>query len=203
MFYKIDKYFYTRNKKVSIIISLLIIILLFQLFPKIKFSNVYKPIYNEPFINVIEIPQTSFYNNIPPSTPLSQQISNILKPIDDIMLEDIDTINVLLNSDLKSSIQPSKLNSSGIVEASSLSFIPRQILEVVPEKVNGAEGIIKLKLLIGIDGRVIQHSILSDLSSDKKCLVNVINAIYKSKWQPIFFDGEKVEYWLEKTYSFN
>ncbi|MBM4171616.1 MAG: hypothetical protein FJ214_07100 [Ignavibacteria bacterium] len=160
--------------------------------------------FNELSINVIEIPQTNFSKGAQPSNPLSHQISNILKPIDDFILDDIDTKNVSLFTDMPSSTKlSSKSVSDGIIEASSLSFVPRQILEVLPEKVNGAEGIIKLKLLIGINGSVIQHFVLSDLSSDKKCLENVIKVIYKSKWQPVFFDGEVVEYWLEKTYTFN
>lgn len=99
----------------------------------------------------------------------------------------------------KSSIGTSK----GIYEASSFPFVPRQIVEVVPEKVDGGEGAIKLKLLIGKDGYVMKHEVMNNSTNKTKCLTFVVNAVYKSRWQPVSFDGEKVEYWLEKTYVFN
>ena len=130
--------------------------------------------------------------------------SALIQPVEPEPLEDI-KINAPSgkngSNEKSESIKDS--NNSGIYEASSFPFVPRQILEVVPQKVSGAEGIIKVKVLIGLNGYVKQHKILNNTTNSETELKFVVDAVYKSRWQSITIEGQKVEYWIEKTYAFN
>lgn len=85
-----------------------------------------------------------------------------------------------------------------------LPFIPRQVLEVVPEKPeDNLEGEIDLVLRIGTDGRVQEHRVSSNTTNSYKYLNSVIKAAYRSKWEAVTYQGGKVEYWIEKKYSIN
>jgi membrane protein involved in colicin uptake len=83
-----------------------------------------------------------------------------------------------------------------------LSFTPRQILEVIPQNQSNFKGIIKLSVKIGKDGLVKNHKILQNTSNSAQCLANVLEAVYRSKWQSVKIEGRIVEYWTEKTYRF-
>lgn len=85
----------------------------------------------------------------------------------------------------------------------TLPFMPRQILEVLPQNTDDAEGIIVLVLMIGIDGRVKEHKIVYNTTNNSVCLKNTIDAAYKSKWEPVKIEGKQIQYWIEKTYRFN
>jgi hypothetical protein len=85
----------------------------------------------------------------------------------------------------------------------SLPFIPRQILEVLPDNSDGVKGYIILALRISIDGKAKEHKVMMNSVDNSSSLQKVIEAAYKSRWQPVKMDGEKVEYWIEKTYMFN
>lgn len=92
----------------------------------------------------------------------------------------------------------------GIGDLPRLPFIPRQILEVVPEKPGGSiEGEIDLILRIGTDGLVKEHRVNSNTTNSYSYLNNVIKAAYKSRWEAVTYKGGRVEYWIEKKYSFN
>lgn len=203
---KEDKINYKRNFEAALILSLVIIIVIFELTPDIENKSERIPYFTEPIITIADIPNInqSSPNNLKPPLP---EIPSLLIPIDEPeILSDIiikDNIQSLDKSEKGSKSNDLKGTSKGVYEASSFPFVPRQIVEVVPEKVDGSEGAIKLKLLIGKDGFVLKHEVLSNTANNSKCLTFVINAVYKSRWQPIAFDGEKVDYWLEKTYVFN
>jgi hypothetical protein len=85
----------------------------------------------------------------------------------------------------------------------SLPFIPRQILEVLPDNNDGVKGYIILALRIGIDGKAKEHKVMMNSVENSSSLQKVVEAAYKSRWQPVKMEGEKVEYWIEKTYTFN
>lgn len=203
---KEDKINYKRNFEAALILSLVIIIVIFELTPDIENKSERIPYFTEPIITIADIPNInqSSPNNLRPPLP---EIPSLFLPIDEPeILSDIiikDNIQSLDKSEKGSKSNDLKGTSKGVYEASSFPFVPRQIVEVVPEKVDGSEGAIKLKLLIGKDGFVLKHEVLSNTANNSKCLTFVINAVYKSRWQPIAFDGEKVDYWLEKTYVFN
>lgn len=92
---------------------------------------------------------------------------------------------------------------SGIGDGTTLlPFTPRQILEVIPERESSFSGTIKLSVRIGKDGLVKEHKVLTNTSNSPECLVRVLQAVYKSKWQSVKLEGKVVEYWTEKTYRF-
>ncbi|MCL6098397.1 MAG: energy transducer TonB [Bacteroidetes bacterium] len=84
-----------------------------------------------------------------------------------------------------------------------LPFVPRQILEVIPQNVEGANGEIVLLLKIGIDGIVKEYKVVMNTTGDSEVLKHVLEAAYKSRWEKIKMDGRQVEYWIEKTYRYN
>jgi hypothetical protein len=85
----------------------------------------------------------------------------------------------------------------------SLPFVPRQILEVVPQNVEGVKGTIILVLKIGTDGFVKEDKIIYNTTNNSECLKNTIDAAYKSRWEQIKIEGKQIQYWIEKTYKFN
>ncbi|NMB81713.1 MAG: hypothetical protein GYA14_07825 [Ignavibacteria bacterium] len=204
---KEDKIYYARNYEIAIILSLIIVLLLFVFSPDFNKTTYKTPYFYEPLITIVDIPNTWQSNQSSLSPPPMPEIPSQFIPVDEPeLLADviIKESNTEKNSNGSSENTKSSIGTSkGIYEASSFPFVPRQIVEVVPEKVDGGEGAIKLKLLIGKDGYVMKHEVMNNSSNKPKCLTFVINAVYKSRWQPVSFDGEKVEYWIEKTYVFN
>lgn len=85
----------------------------------------------------------------------------------------------------------------------TLPFVPRQILEVVPQNVEGVKGTIILILKIGTDGLVKEDKIIYNTTNNAECLKNTIDAAYKSRWEQIKMEGKQIQYWIEKTYKFN
>jgi hypothetical protein len=85
----------------------------------------------------------------------------------------------------------------------SLPFVPRQILEVVPQNMDGIKGTIILVLRIGTDGFVKEHKVIYNTSNDDACLMNTVDAAYKSRWEQVKIEGKQIQYWIEKTYKFN
>lgn len=205
MILKEDKIHYTRNLKFGINISLVIAIILFFVFPDIKNESNEIPYFPEPIISIADIPSTSHSSLPSPPRPAVPLISNLYQPIDEPeALPDLELRknNISANKEGNSKGRTTG-NQKGVYEASSLPFIPRQILEVVPQKISGFEGLIKVKVLIGIDGYVKQYKVINSSTESELVINNVLEAITKSRWQPITFDGQKIEYWIEKTYTFN
>lgn len=84
----------------------------------------------------------------------------------------------------------------------SLPFVPRQILEVLPQNVDGEKGEILLLLKIGKDGFVKEHKVIINTLDNTLGLKNVLEAAYKSRWEKIKMEGTQIEYWIEKKYRF-
>lgn len=194
---------YDLNIKLGLIISLLVLISLFIFSPQIINKKTEIPYFPEPLITVLDIPQTNQSDLSAPPHPAAPALSSLIEPIDDP--EPLGDYQIKESSKEKTNQTSSKhtAGKKGIYEATSFPFVPRQLIEVVPEKVEDAEGAVKLRLLINREGIVKTHNVLSNTLNKQELFKNVIEAVYKSKWQPISFDGEKVEYWIEKTYSFN
>jgi hypothetical protein len=88
--------------------------------------------------------------------------------------------------------------------APQLPFVPRQILEVLPQNVDeNLKGLIEIELKISTDGKVIEHKVILNTTGSQKYLQSVITAAYKSKWEPVKIKDNNVVYWVEKTYRFN
>ena len=85
----------------------------------------------------------------------------------------------------------------------SLPFVPRQILEVLPQNVNGEKGEILLLLKIGKDGLVKEHKVIINTVNDPMGLKNVLEAAHKSRWEKIKIEGSQIEYWVEKKYRYD
>lgn len=200
-----EKFDYSINFKAGIVLSLLICILVFLFYPTFKPEKKEIPYFPEPVITLIDIPNTELSSRAAPPMPAVPNISSIFKPVDEPEPLNDFTINESSMIDgAPEGMGKSKQGSgTSIYEASSFPFIPRQILEVVPQKVDGINGFIKVRVLVGVEGYVKQHKILNNTTNSSTCLRHIIEAVYKSRWQPISIEGEKVEYWIEKTYTFN
>ena len=200
-----DKLNYSINFKVGIAISLSICILVFKFYHNINSDEKEIPYFQEPVITLIDIPNTEISSRAAPPMPTVPTISSILEPIDEPEpLHDFIISEFSKNDGVPEGIGKSKQGSgTSIYEASSFPFIPRQILEVVPLRVEGVTGLIKIRVLIGVEGFVKQHKILNNTVDSQTGLESILEAVYKSQWQPISIEGEKVEYWIEKTYTFN
>jgi hypothetical protein len=196
---------YSRNFKVALIISLTLIISVFYIAPDISFmhnnSDTTQPIIFfssdvPPTVQSEELKQTS--SNKPPE-PAILLTSNLAPAV---ILKDIDIQNNASITSPSRGIGNSKINKPG---SSSVSpFIPRQILEVIPKKVEeNIKGVIKLSLKIGKEGKVVSYIVLANTTNCPECLKNVIAAIHKSEWEPASVNGNKIEYWIEKSYKFN
>ena len=203
--YKTDRVNYSRNFKVSIIISLSVVILFILFMPDYKDDEKGIPSFPELRITLIDIPNTEQKSHAAPPKPMTPIVSTQFQPVDDLEpLPDIEIKESSDNPGNKKDIGKS-LQGTGkeIYEASSFPFVPRQTLEVIPEKSEGINGSIKLKVLIGVDGIVKKYIVLNNTIDSDIVLKNVVEAARKSRWEPISIEGQKVEYWIEKTYVFN
>ena len=201
-----DKYFYRRNIQVSLIISLLIAILLFNFFPDFQDSKTKLIKVESPLITIDDIPQTIQKKENKISFAVKPPLPAILIP-DDIFIEMLDNIKIMSgdntnNNNIDELILLKKENKESGIKINS--FVPKQILEVVPGKIgNNYKGIINLSLKIGKDGKVIEHKVLINTTHSPECLKQVITAAYNSRWEPVTIGGERKEYWIEKTYKFS
>ncbi|HEX3073608.1 MAG TPA: hypothetical protein VHP30_08345 [Ignavibacteriales bacterium] len=203
-----DKILYSRNVKAGIICSLLVMIALFYFFPDIESG--YKVIRQYEFaIAISDVPSTrqEASGNPAPSTPA---LPSITLPEDGLetVLQDIDIPSgesFAGNGSSTGTSGGSSMGSSGKGDSqfSSGTYIPRQILEVFPEKTtNKHTGQVLLSLRIGADGKVISHRIVQNTTGSEECLANSIKAAYKSKWNPVNNGNALEEYWVEKKYEF-
>ncbi len=200
--FKEDNFHYSRNIKVAVIISEFLILCLFLFWPAPSLKTERKIYFPENFITVADIPSTE----ITPPKPGGMPPPRPAIPIDFVPIEDPEVLpDVVIpdNSNAAGSKSGIGENKTGEYYASSFPFVPRQILEVVPSKMEGVSGYIKLSLKIGRDGFVKDHRIIAGTIKNQELIKNILDAVYKSRWQPISIEGEKIEYWIEKTYSFN
>ena len=189
---KLPTYNFDLDK--AFIAALSICIILFYLSPRV--AAISTPKHNPPVIriDVVDIPQT---NQTQPVRPRPQ------KPLVSALSEEVDILDdVEIQSEEYDIKAASGIND--IVQAiEKLPVQPRQILEVVPQNKNeNLQGKITLKLRIGMDGTVKEERILLDTIKDSDCLKQVLTAARNSRWQPIQLKGQKVEYWVEKSYIF-
>lgn len=189
---------YSVNFKISLIFSELIIITAFLIAPDVEYNN--PPDTNEPLILIDDIPitiQNSEYASKKPVTPVIVITEEISEPeiLDDIAIPNnfanvnqaLENHNIAVNENVKLDRKP-----------------PRQILEVLPEKKNfNYVGTLLLKIKIDSRGKVTDHLILFNSLECKDCLSEIISAIYKSIWEPGVKEGIAMEYWVEKSYTFN
>lgn len=188
-----NKIYYFRILKISLIISLSIIIVLFYSFP--KFGRLAKSRTNTIQIEV-------YISDIPVTQqPKDKRLPVPQKPKGYIPVPGID-------EEL-----PAELNilqSKGIVSGTNVPMgVPveiaaKPILEIYPQ-VSGVtcKGVIRLLLLVNRFGRIESVEILENTTSSKHCLKLAIQAAKKSRWIPAKVNNEIVDSWVTKIYKFN
>jgi len=138
----------------------------------------------------------------------NNQIASKPEPPSIIIPEKMEELEILENVAIKTENDlldendlAENTNSSGI---GLISMMPRQVLEVLPEKRPGElEGKINLYLKIDESGKVVEHKILLNSLKCDDCLKKILSAAYQSRWEPAIRNGRQIIYWIEKTYSFN
>lgn len=189
---------YSLHFKVSLIISEAIVILFFILSPNLSTKK--RDIVTLDKINVIEIIPPTVFNRrqiIPkPGLPKIEFSSLILEELilDNVNIKNVNPAETDTNFDVDS-------NSSLY---SSLSSVPRQILEVLPQQnEDEIRGSVTIRLMINEYGKVADYKILSSDLYCNDCIKNIVTAAYQSLWEPALIKGKKAGYWIEKTYNFN
>ena len=185
---------YTRNIEISLIVTLIFFILLFYFFAKFDPTSYHFSSGKISTIEVIHIPITTQQRNMKPrpSKPIIPVESDVIELLDYVEIED------LIRGD-SSGIEI----ISGPVYYTDLPFTPRQLLDVLPERIDeSVSGEIILSLRIGINGLVKEYKVKKNTTFCNPCLQNVINAAQQSRWEPAVMDNHKIEYWIDKIYHF-
>ncbi|PIW70048.1 MAG: hypothetical protein COW08_03920 [Ignavibacteriales bacterium CG12_big_fil_rev_8_21_14_0_65_30_8] len=189
-----EKYNHQYGFKISLIFSLLIFISLFSFIPienknkEMKVENLFD------LSDVITIPPTKQVNeNI--AYPKLPKIFIPVEETEDYILSDeiIAKLNLVKNE---------KVNLNSNIKF--ISYQPKQTLEVLPKKVGeDIKGYVKIKIKIGENGIAQDYKILENTTQSKECIEEVVNAVYKSRWEAFNKTTSEKEYWIKKTYWFN
>ncbi|MCW8809793.1 MAG: energy transducer TonB [Ignavibacteriaceae bacterium] len=189
---------YSRNIKISFILSELLIICAFLFSPKITHNKSIK--FSEPLFIIDDIPITIQSDKNISEKPMTPEI---------FMDEEIDE-PVILDNIIFANIEEKEISGSNeVMEVNKLNWAgkpgpPRQLLEVLPDKRNrNYSGSLKLKLKIDRSGKVADYVILFNSIDCEDCLKEIISAVYKSLWEPGIKNGLETEFWVEKSYTFN
>jgi len=201
--FKILKNEYKINFKLSLIASLIIFILLFLFFPYVAPSSPSPKEYQSLLFTINDLAPNTKQDNIESQKPTEPKIliPDVIEEPE--ILPDIKI--VLLTENESAGGGTGNVSGKGaILNAPQLPFVPRQILEVLPENIDeNIKGLIVIKLKIDTDGKVVEFKVMSNTTGSQKFLQSVINAANKSKWQPVKIKNNNIVYWVEKTYRFN
>lgn len=192
-----SKIHYRRNILISIILSELLVISVFIFSPDNYLQN--KELrYDEPVIIFDKMPLTvqklPAYKQKPdiPLIYISDQVE-AFELLDDVTLPSkgiSQTAVFSFESEDQANLQP-------------VRSAPRQIFEVLPANDdNEVNGWLQLSLKINKNGRVVDHRILYNTLDCEDCLNNIINAAYRSRWEPASVNGKNTDYWVVKSYTF-
>jgi hypothetical protein len=185
---------YTRTIELSFIVSLIILILIFYLYPRFKQSSDQNLQYTAPSIEVLNIPSTT------------QELNKIPKPVKPFIPVESDDIEILDNIEIEELVEGDSAATnilSGPVNYTELPYTPRQLFDIIPEKTEEpVSGIIVLSLRIGVDGSVKDYKVVQNTTNNSTCLGYVVKAVMQSRWESAVLREQKVEYWIDKTYRF-
>ena len=200
--FKILKAEYRIHFKISLAVSLLICISLFLFFPRITHSPPPAAVYESILVTLNDFSQNTVQAepaNLKPREPKILIPDIVADP--EILPDEI--ISSTENESSGNGINSNTVSGKGMSQdVPQLPFIPRQILEVLPQGIDeNVRGYIEIKLKIGTDGKVIGYKIIENTTGSEKYLKNVIAAAYKSRWEPIKINNNKITYWVEKIYS--
>jgi hypothetical protein len=186
---------YQIRLELSFISVLIMVILIFILFPKFapQWTTEYEMYISN--IEVIQIPKTYQHVqfNLPPAAkPAIPVESDEIQIMDDIQVESS------INEQIKS-----QLGAMTPIELKKLPYTPRQLYEVLPEEADEIIiGEVKLLLKIDVEGKVADYEIIYSSISSAAYLDKIIDAASRSKWAPAVINNRPVIYWVEKSYKF-
>lgn len=182
----------------STIITLILVILIFFIFPRIKVTKPSKIVTIGTSLTVENIPITRQGSpRKPPPRPVVPIPSE-----DDIIPDDVtieDTELTFENFSLSS--------GSGAPLGQIDIFQPRPIFEVIPEyseelQKKGIEGLVQLHLHIDQTGRVIDVIVLENTTGSSECAKAATEAALKGRYIPAKKDGKPADLWIARTYTF-
>ncbi len=180
------------------VFALVLVIILFVLFPKIKVGNPIKIEGIGTALTVEDIPITRHGTlRKPPPRPVVPIPSEDDLIPDDVTIEDTE---LTFESFAQSS-------GSGTAVGQINIFQPRPIFEVIPEysedlQKKGIEGLIKLHLHIDQTGQVIDVIILDNTTGSSACAKAAKEAALKGRYIPAKKDGKPTDLWIARTYTF-
>jgi len=189
---------YQINVKKALIASLILVILLFLLFPTFDLTKKEETEVVFTSLNIEDIPLTrQGTRRKPPPKPAVPIPSD-----DDLIPEDLTIEETELNFDLVSEqIGP------GLLSGRPAIFQPRPVFEVIPEypqelQKKGIEGFVKLHLYVDKTGRVIKAIVLENTTNSKICADASVSAALKCRYIPAKSSGKTVDIWIDRTYTF-
>ena len=189
---------YFTNVEKATILALILVILLFLLFPTFNFTK------NEDVevvftsLNIEDIPLTrQGTRRKPPPKPAVPIPSD-----DELIPEDLTIEETDLNFDLLSDQL-----GLGLLSGRPAIFQPRPVFEVIPEypqelQKKGIQGFVKLHLRVDKSGRVIKAIVLENTTNSKVCAKASLSAAQKCRYIPAKSSGKAVEIWITRTYTF-
>jgi TonB family protein len=184
---------YKITLQTGFVMTLLLLISIFYLFPRFPERVSHETVYQHQ-MEIISIPPTRQIKRRPPPPrpliPTAEAEPEILKPVP-------------LDSPA-AAMAAGKDSSSEFLSGLPDGFRPKQILEVVPEKVSQIyRGVVVLALKIDRKGMVSEVRLLKNTTGTGECEQKAVKAARASIWEPAVVSGHPVTYWIEKTYRFN
>jgi len=190
--------YYQINLEKASILALILVILLFLLFPRIKISETIKTEGIGSSITVEDIPITRQGTpRKPPPRPVVPIPSEDDLIPDDVTIADTDLIfeQFSLHQGLGTTI-----GEINIIQ-------PRPIFEVIPEypedlQKKGIEGLVKLHLHIDKSGHVIEVLILENTTDNIASADAAKNAALKGRYIPAKKNNKPTDLWITRIYTF-
>jgi TonB family protein len=184
---------YKITLHIGFALALLLLISIFYLFPRFPERVSHETAYQHP-MEITSIPPTKQIMRRPPPVrpliPAAEAEPEILEPVS------VDSP--------AAAIATGKENSSEFLSGLPEGFRPKQILEVIPEKVSQIyRGVVVLALKISRKGMVSEVRLLKNTTGAGECEQQAVKAAKASIWEPAVVNGYPVTYWIEKTYRFN
>jgi TonB family protein len=182
----------------STALALVLVIILFVLFPKIKVG---KTIMVEGIGTVLTVEDIPITRQGTPRKPPPRPVVPI--PSEDDLIPDDVTIE-----DTELTYESFSLSSGTGVPLGQINiFQPRPIFEVIPEysedlQKKGIEGAVKLHLHIDRTGRVINVVVLENTTGSSVCANAAKEAALKGRYIPAKKDGKPTDLWISRTYTF-
>lgn len=189
---------YPNDVRKAIILSVCLIIVLFQLFPRLQVQRQTPMATIITALQVDDIPITrQGAPRQPPPRPVIPIASEDDFYPDDITIEDTDL----------SMEDYSLAQGSGLPTGAIDIFQPRPIFEVIPEysealQKQGIEGIVKLHLHIDPLGQVIEAIMLENTTGSAICARAAQSAALKGRYVPAKRNGQPTDLWIIRTYTF-